>query len=105
MNMHWRCLPRLDAVTAPRATVGTVHGLNALRDASVLARAKGRDLQESRRQNRPFSRQHTKNRAWVGSTYTGKSNTAVTALGRSSRLFEVVVDELAARGLYDSPTV
>ena len=35
--------------------------------------------------------------------YTGESDTTVTELGGSSKLFDVVVDELATRGL-DHPS-
>ena len=37
--------------------------------------------------------------------YTGESDTTVTALGGSSKLFDVVVDELATRGLDHPSTV
>jgi hypothetical protein len=38
-------------------------------------------------------------------THTRQSNTAVTALGRGGKLFDVVVDKPATRGLYDAPLV
>lgn len=38
-------------------------------------------------------------------TYTRESNTAVTALGCRSALFEMVVDEFGTRGLHHAPAV
>lgn len=38
-------------------------------------------------------------------TYTGEGDTAVTALGSSASLLQVVVHQLATRGLDDTPLV
>jgi hypothetical protein len=38
-------------------------------------------------------------------TYTGESNTAVTALGRRTLLFDMVVDKLSTGRLYDATAV
>jgi len=64
---------RLDAVTASRAAVRALDSLLTLGDRRVLSRAQRRDA--------------------------GQRDTAVTALGGGGELFEVVVDELATRGL------
>lgn len=71
--------PRPDAVTASRPSVRTADSLDSLRDRRILARAESRN--------------------------TWKCDTAITALGRSSGLFEVVVDETPAGGLHNAPTV
>jgi len=71
--------PVLDATSTPGTTVCPLNGLLTLGQGGVLAGTKGRD--------------------------TGESITAVTALGRRSKLLQVVNDQLSTRSLNDAPPV
>ena len=74
-----RYSPSSDAGSASRTTVSALDGLDPLADSSVLAGAERLD--------------------------TGEGDVAVTALGAGGGLLEVLVDELATRGLDDTSSV
>jgi hypothetical protein len=97
LRVQHKDVPGLDTVSASRSTVGTLNSLLALGDGGVLAGAESRDLYRESESIRTPTKHF--------GTYTGESNTTITALRSSSSLLQVVVHQLATGGLDDAPLV